>query len=418
MMAGRWRRWLAPLTLCCAALAARAHDLPLAPDAGGALVVVAVDNPQPSLPLGAGAYRARARYLRSAQAAADLQALQQAHGLSAVEQWPIELLGWHCAVLRVPPGTEPEALLQRLKEDPRVRLAQPLQQFQTLTQPPAAPAAAPNDPYLPLQANLVSLSALPAAARSSGRGVTVALIDTGVALRHPDLQGRRIERRNVVDSDETAYEGDLHGTQMAGVMVATVNNALGIAGIAPEAKVLAIKACWHPPEASRRATCNSFTLAQGLAAAVKGGAQVINLSLGGPNDPLLARLAAAAQDRGISVVGAAPEPGVQRGFPVDVPGVIEVAAAEQGAGAAQVLRAPGRDILTLSAAGHYDFASGSSLAAAQASAIAALLLQHEPGLRPARLAALLRQSQRGAGLINACAALAALRQGLGCAASP
>ncbi|HLO93814.1 MAG TPA: S8 family serine peptidase, partial [Burkholderiaceae bacterium] len=260
--------------------------------------------------------------------------------------------------------------------------------------------------------------ALPAAGRSSGRGVTLALIDTGVALHHPDLQGRHIERRNVVDSDQAAYETDLHGTQLAGVMVATVNNALGIAGIAPEAKVLAIKACWHPSDANRRASCNSFTLAQGLAAAVKGGAQLINLSLGGPSDPLLARLATAAQDRGISIIGAAPEPGAPRGFPVDVPGVIEVAMDEQAGAAPQSLRAPGLDILTLSKAGHYDYASGSSLAAAQVSAVAALLLQHEPDMRPARLATLLRTSRGPTGLVNACAALAAQGRNAACPLSP
>lgn len=390
------------------------------PRKDGELFVVAVDNVQTTMPqtAGAGGYRTRARYARSQQAREDLEGLVRDFALMAVDEWPIELLGWHCALLRAPKGIDGAALVQRLQSDRRVRLAQPLNQFQTLAQTPGPSVATAADPYLSLQANLVSLSALPSISRSDGRGVTVALIDTGVAARHPDLQGRRIERHNVVDGNEAAYYTDLHGTQLAGVMLATVNNGLGIAGIADQAKLLAIKACWHSLVPGRRASCNSFTLAQGVAAAVQGGAQLINLSLGGPSDPLLTRMALAALTRGISIIGAAPEGGVIRGFPVDVPGVITVAAIEQNEGSASELRAPGRDILTLTPSGHYDYASGSSLAAAQVTAISALLLQHEPGMSPKRLAAVLRQSAGPAGAVNACAALASLRRPVRCEMQP
>jgi subtilisin family serine protease len=109
---------------------------------------------------------------------------------------------------------------------------------------------------------------------------------------------------------------------------------------------------------------------------------VINLSLAGPADRLLASLLERALARGISVVGAAPseESSAENGFPASVRGVIAVVNADTPAVAAPVaalrLAAPGLEVLTLAPGGHYDYASGVSMSTALVSGVAALLLEH------------------------------------------
>ena len=151
--------------------------------------------------------------------------------------------------------------------------------------------------WLPLQRNLQGLDVLPAHRCRRGQGVTLAVIDTGADLGHEDLQGLRVSSSNFVDTDAQRFAHDQHGTEVLGLIGARPGNALGIVGIAPDSRVLLYKACWQV-SAQGEARCNSFTLAQALSAAIDQGAQVINLSLGGPSDPLLTRLLQLALSRG------------------------------------------------------------------------------------------------------------------------
>jgi subtilisin family serine protease len=167
-----------------------------------------------------------------------------------------------------------------------------------------------------------------------------------------------------------------------------------------------LKACWERSDGS--ASCNSFTLSQALATAIDRGAQVINLSLGGPADELLTRLLRVALARGMVVVGAMPPSGARDGFPLGVPGVIAVQ--DAATPAAGVLGAPAREVLTLMPGGRYDFASGTSMAAAHVSGLAALLLQHQPGFDGPRIEKLLREqgNLQPAMPLNACRVLEAV----------
>jgi subtilisin family serine protease len=250
---------------------------------------------------------------------------------------------------------------------------------------------------------------------SRGEGATVAVIDTGVDASHPDLAGRVRQTRNFVDHDQDRFEQDRHGTEVAGVIAAVGNNGQGIVGVAPRVQLLALKACWQSAPGSSAAVCNSFTLAEALGSAIDAHVDVINLSLVGPADPLLAALTRKAVEQGTIVVGAVPANGGMNGFPAGVPGVIAVDMAEQAAPAKGALRAPGRDVLTLAPEGHYDFATGSSLATANVSGIVALMRARQPQMTAASARALLARSMQDiAGqapaveTINACAALSEL----------
>ena len=370
------------------------------------VIVLAVDNPQVTQDwvAGAGGYAPPARYGVHPQARALVEDLARRHGLRLLSAWPIDALRWHCVTLLLPAGQERAAVLEALGRDPRVRLAQPLQGFRTM----GGAAARYNDPYLPLQSAWQRAQLQSAHRQSTGKGVRLALVDTGVDRQHPDLRQAQIKTRNLVDGDTQQFHRDRHGTELAGLIAATPDNREGIVGMAPQVELLAYKACW---QSGSGAQCNSLTLALGLAAALEDGAQVLNLSLSGPRDELLERLLKTALARGLVVLGAVPPGGDRRGFPLQVPGVIAVDLAEAGherpSGA---LAAPGRDVLTLEPGGGYAYANGSSLATAQASAVAALLLEAKPRLGARQLAELLLRSAQRDGLIDACAALADLLQ--------
>ncbi len=180
-------------------------------------------------------------------------------------------------------------MLERLRTDQRVALAEPLQDYAVQTTAP--------DPYAGVQAGNERMDITQAHRISRGRGVRIALIDTGLASDHPDLQGRIDVQRNFVDNDAKRFQLDRHGTAIAGVIAANADNGVGIAGVAPEARLLALKACWQLQDGQDDARCNTFTLAQALASAIELKAKIINLSLTGPPDPLLSALAEKARAR-------------------------------------------------------------------------------------------------------------------------
>jgi Subtilase family len=385
----------------------------------GARIVVTVRNPAVRTAQHTGstpkAYDATGRYQVSPVALRDVAALAAQYGLQQVSAWPIEVLGVHCVVFEVPASLPREQVIAELRRDRRVESVQPLQLFQTQTK------ADYNDAYAGLQSSLAALDVSSAHKWSRGRGVRVAVIDTGMDIHHPDLVGRVIEVRDFVGGEAPE---ELHATAIAGVIAATANNGQGIVGIAPEAGIMALRACWQavPDDQNRRgAVCNTFTLAQAIAAAIADRADILNLSLTGPPDPLLERLLLRALSLGRIVISAWPE--VIRGFvpfPASMPGVIAVATAETaGVLPEGGLRAPGEDILTLSPRGRYDFASGSSLSAAGVSGVAALILARKPGISVNDLRMLLQRSEEGSSnlprVINACAALASLIRGVSCA---
>jgi subtilisin family serine protease len=334
--------------------------------------------------------------------------------LSTVFAWSLASLGERCVVYEVPPGRSVEGMVERLAAHPQVGSVQPIYEFETL--------ATYNDPYAHLQYGAQALRLEEAHRLATGKGVRVAVVDTGVDVDHPDLRGRIAHVGNFVDRGERSFTSDVHGTAVAGVIAADANNGVGIVGVAPAAEVLALKACWEPSASSRRGVCNSYTLAKAVDFAIAERVQVLNFSLGGPPDPLLRRLFAKAVQRGTIVVAAYAD-AQGRGFPASLDGVLGVFASDpQGAlrGAPQAhlrpaLAAPGVDVLSTAPRSSYDFFSGSSLAAAHVSGIVALLLERNPRLTPRDLESLFRGTAHplpasgGAGtpvgLVDACAAL-------------
>jgi subtilisin family serine protease len=346
--------------------------------------------------------------------------LSEVYHMRILYAWTMASLGEQCVVFEAPPGRSARDIISRLASDRRVSSVQAVESFSTLGAQERA------DPYTHLQHSYQTLRLDQAHRLATGKGVRVAVVDTGVDFDHPDLRDRVTVANNFVDRGERTFTTDIHGTAVAGVIAASVND-VGIVGVAPGAEIYALKACWQQPPTAREAVCNSYTLAKAMDFAIAKGSQIINFSLGGPPDALLGRLIGVALSKGIVVVAA--NGGPSRDFPASVQGVIGIigsddlkggpaapaAASSQG----PALAAPAVDVLTTVPKGSYDFFSGSSLAAAEVSGIAALLLQKDPKLTPARVAEVIRKTARPLNpthviQADACAAVASVAGGGGC----
>jgi len=378
-------------------------------------IVLAIDNPVDPPPMRAGtnllAYVPASNYGKSERAAKQLEVIKQRYGLREIQAWPIKALSLYCAVLTPPPGTTRQNLLAELAKDKRIKLAQPLNEFSVYSDP-GTDAVRYDDPYVDLQRGFVETEAAVAHATSQGSGIRVAIVDTGVDVDHPDLRGRIHDIHNEVDDDNAAFRRDRHGTEVAGIIAATGSNHEGIVGMAPKATISIYKACWYPPELpGASARCNSFTLAKALAAIIDSDARVVNLSLGGPSDMLLDALLTQLAAQGRIIIAASPPDGQSGGFPNSAAGALLVRASASTPVESGVLNAPGTDILTTQPNGSYDFSSGSSMAAAHVSGIAALLLSIAPHLDANSLRDLLSHGKAADGVeqVDAADAVGALR---------
>lgn len=283
-----------------------------------------------------------------------------------------------------------------------------------------------DDPYRDKQYALDRLGWTRVQNVSSGRGVTVAVLDSSVNAKHPDLGGAVTESADFFSKGRAlATEG--HGTAMTGIIAARAHNGVGIAGVAPLAAILAVRVCGAPSDRAHE-ICSSDAIARGLDFAIGRKARVMSMSLGGPYDPVVARLVYRAADEGSILVAATGNEGAPTVlFPAAYPPAIAVTAIDRedrlyeraNRGARVDVAAPGVEIFTLAAPVSFGPTTGTSPATAQVSGAVALLLQLRPELSPADVRRLLIETARdlgapgrddlfGYGAIDVCAAVAKL----------
>lgn len=324
--------------------------------------------------------------------------LARAHGLKLLEDWPMPVLNVDCFVMEETEATSEAQMMELLGKDARVAWVQTINTFD---------AQAKNDPLFPVQPVNKYWQLDDVRKIATGRNVVVAVIDSGVEIKHPDLAGQITLNQNFIDGNP--YVGETHGTGVAGVIAARAGNGIGIEGIAPDTHVMALRACWQEPENKTR--CNSFTLGKALNFALTQGVQVINMSLSGPPDRLLKQLLDAAISRNIKIVGAMDPKRADGGFPASHPGVFAVADSKTTQLASDILVAPGRDIPTTAPGARWNFVSGSSYSAAHISGMMALLSELKPSASLAQVRADLvvnpvNQSDANiSGQVNLCATL-------------
>jgi hypothetical protein len=305
--------------------------------------------------------------------------IARSHGLTLVGNWPMPLLGLDCLIMNVPDGETPEQAASRVSQDPGVEWSEPMHVYQTKG------SVTYNDPLYPAEpaARLWHLADLHQIA--TGRGITVAVIDTQIEARHPDLAGQVSIEQDFTTGQVAGAEA--HGTGVAGIIAARADNGLGIVGIAPHARLMGLRACWQLP-GDAGSVCDSLSLAKALHFAIEHKAQVINLSLSGPQDMLLGKLIDVGRARGAAVVAAYDPTLPGGGFPASHPGVIAVADESLAAAPPGVYSAPGRDVPTTQPGGRWYLVNGNSFAAAHVSGLIALLREHhETAAAPVSLVA-------------------------------
>lgn len=218
------------------------------------------------------------------------------------------------------------------EDDPEERETLLAEKKQDLEQSPAVvsadynyirePAAAPNDPRFGKQWHLSTIHAPAAWDVEEGDGASIAVIDTGADLDHPDLAGKIDLATNAADEGASANDTDGHGTHVAGIAAAATDNATGVAGTCPECRLMVAKV------ENGRGSITDAAIIKAIGWAADNDASVINMSLGGPADSAALREAVEqAVDAGVTVVAAAGnDDSSVKNYPAAYPDVLAVAA--------------------------------------------------------------------------------------------
>ncbi|MFK8911094.1 type VII secretion-associated serine protease mycosin [Streptomyces sp. YS-3] len=303
---------------------------------------------------------------------------------------------------------------------------------------PSAPARA--DVIRDRQWELAAMHTQQAWRTTKGKGITVAVLDTGVDATHPDLAGQVLTGKDLVGfgAGRGSRDWARHGTAMAGIIAGHghgPDHGDGVLGIAPEARILPVRVILESTDPARKKARESRggALAEGIRWAADHGADVINLSLGDDSasahpEPSEDAAIQYALSRGSVVVASAGNGGEQGdhvSYPAAYPGVIAVAAVDRyGTHAAFSTRrwyatvsAPGVDVVIADPDRKYYEGWGTSAASAFVSGAVALIRSAHPGLSPAQIKTLLadtarnaprggRDDARGYGSVDPAAALA------------
>jgi len=230
-----------------------------------------------------------------------------------------------------------------------------------------------------------------------GANVTIAVIDSGIDVKHPELVNAIADNFDALGSKEGPH---VHGTGIAGAIVSHAR----LMGSAPEARILAIRAFGAAPNG---AESTSYVILKGLDYAAAHGAQIVNMSFAGPKDALIERAIAATVAKGIVMVAAAGNAGPKSPplYPAANANVIAVTAtdaqdrlfAASNRGSHIAISAPGVDIFLPAPDEKYQMTSGTSFSAAYVSGLAALMLERNPALKPGEVRAILMKTARDLG---------------------
>ena len=339
---------------------------------------------------------------------ADVQRIAQGMGLSIISQQNLDALGRNAFRFSIGNGRSVRDVIRALEANSIVAVAQPNYQYRVSQNSNTPVAEHKGDPaqYMVEKLQLEEVHRI-----ASGKNVTIAVIDSEADKQHTELQGQIAEQFNAVGEAEKAHS---HGTAMVGA-IASRDRLLGVA---PGAKILAVRAF---SESQQSAEGTTFNILKSIDWAVSRGAKVINMSFAGPRDPALERTLKKAYDQGVVLIAAAGNAGPKSPplYPGADPSVIAVTATDAvdrgfkmaNQGPYVSIASPGVDVLAPAPAEAYQMSTGTSIATAHVSGVVALMLERDPTLTPADVRKILestatdlgpkgKDTQFGWGLVN------------------
>lgn len=318
----------------------------------------------------------------------DADELARRHGLTRISSESFPLIGATFGLFRITNGRPYETVRREFAADGSVRSVQP--NFRYVLQDQKSTTPSEGDPA---QYALAKLRLPQAHTLAHGANVTVAVIDSGIDAKHPELANSVADNFDALGSTEGPH---VHGTGIAGVIVAHGR----LMGSAPEARIIAIRAFGG-------AESSSYIILRSLNYAAEHGAQIVNMSFAGPKDAVIERAIAATAARGLVLIAAAGNAGAKSPplYPAANPNVIAVSATDQqdrlftasNRGNYIAVAAPGVDIFLPAPDGKYQMTSGTSFSAAYVSGVAALLLERNYVLKPEALRMTLAKTARDLG---------------------
>jgi Subtilase family len=313
------------------------------------------------------------------------------HGLRRVESENFPLIGATIGLFRVTDRRPVDVVSREFATEAGVRSVQ-LNYRYILQEQKAALSEKDSVQYALEKLHLPEAHAL-----ADGVAIRVAVIDSAIDVRHPELANSIVESFDALGSSEGPH---VHGTGIAGAIVAHGR----LTGSAPAAQILAIRAFGA---GSGGAQSNSYVILKALNYAVVKGAQVINMSFAGPKDPIIERGITAVAMHNIVMVAAAGNAGAKSPplYPAANPNVIAVSATDaqdhlfsaSNRGGYIAVAAPGVDVFLPAPDDKYQLTSGTSFSAAYVSGVAALMLERNPALRPDDLRATLMKTAHDLG---------------------
>jgi subtilisin family serine protease len=351
---------------------------------------------------------------------AALDRIAARHTMTRMDTQTFRLTGRTLHRWRLDGGGTVEAMIRGMNGEPQVAGAQPNYIYALAQQ---EPAPVNGDQYAPEKLKLTQAHQL-----ATGEKVSVAVIDSGVDIAHPDFADAIADQFDAAADDAPPHP---HGTGMAGAIAAHRT----MLGTAPRVRLLVVRAFAAKAGDGEGTT---FNIIKGLDWAVAKGARVVNMSFAGPPDPRLRDALARTARKGVVLIAAAGNAGPRSPplYPAADTNVIAVTATDiddglfAGAnrGSHIAVAAPGVDVLVPGPNGTYQLTTGTSVAAAEVSGVAALLIERNPKLTPADVRRILmrtakaiapkvREKDFGAGLVNAFDAVNAARGSSGSASA-
>jgi hypothetical protein len=348
----------------------------------------------------------------SALSVAQADELARRHGLERIASQAFPLLGGTIGLFRIIDQRRADRVRREFAADGNVKSVQ-FNLRHVLQDQKKTPTEGDVAQYAVAQLRLPQAHTL-----ARGMNITIAVIDSGIDVKHPELANSVADTFDALGSKEGPH---VHGTGIAGAIVAHAR----LMGSAPEARLLAIRAFGAGTSGAESTT---YVILKSLNYAAEHGAQIINMSFAGPKDPLVERGVAATAARGILMVAAAGNAGAKSPplYPAANPNVIAVSGtdakeklfAASNRGNYISIAAPGADIFLPAPDDKYQITSGTSFSAAYVSGVAALILERNPALKPNDVRAILEKTARdlgvpgrddlfGAGEVDAFAAVAA-----------